>query len=164
MRRPACCSWGARTHASRVALPRSSAAIRSATNVASSTSSIINVPPAQVITTTRSPSGTETGTKESDPRARSNNAQPHHRLPGSQSFMGSTRANGTPTSASDRTRISPHAQASPRQGPVNSLLRNESDQIASHMTCVRPTGKCHASMRGPLETPIGKTGLVSMRM
>ncbi len=56
------------------------------------------------------------------------------------------------------------AQASPRQGPVNSLLRNESDQIASHMTCVRATGKCHPSMRGPLETPVGKTGLVSMRV
>jgi hypothetical protein len=52
-----------------------------------------------------SPAGTEQGWKESDPRARSDNAQPHHRLPGSNSKTGSLRQE-PPTSASDCTRFS----------------------------------------------------------
>ena len=48
-----------RTHASRTAWPRSSAAIRSTTSSASSTSSIFDILPAQPITTRRSPAGTE---------------------------------------------------------------------------------------------------------
>src|SRR5262249_30103924 len=72
---------------------------------ASSTSSIAKTLPTQLTTTRRSPAGTEQGWKESDPRARSDNAQPHHRLPGSNSKTGSLRQE-SPTSASDRTRFS----------------------------------------------------------
>jgi hypothetical protein len=72
-------------------LPGSSAATRSTTRSASSTSSIAKTLPTQLTTTGRSPAGTEQGWKESDPRAHSHNAQPHHRLPGSNSKTGSLR-------------------------------------------------------------------------
>src|SRR5262249_7795493 len=80
-------------------------ATRSTTRSASSTSSITKTLPTQLTTTRRSPAGTEQGWKESDPRAHSDNAQPHHRLPGSNSKTGSLRQE-SPTSASHPTRFS----------------------------------------------------------
>src|SRR5262249_29452806 len=94
---------------------------RSTTRSASPTSSITRILPEKPITTRRSPAGTEQGWKESYPRAHGNNAQPHHRLPGSNSKTGSLRQE-TLSSASDRARFS-RMRGRPRRGPGNSKLR-----------------------------------------
>src|ERR1700736_2774438 len=86
------------------------------TRPASSTSSIANTLPAYPIQRGGRPQEPNRDGRESDPRARSDNAQPHHRLPGSNSKTGSLKNGLTAprnTDLGERPHpIFPHARAS----------------------------------------------------
>src|SRR6185295_8673012 len=90
------------------------------------------------------------GMERDRPRARSNNAQPHHRLPGSHSFTGSPAPSNHDFGERPRPNF-PACASVPKAGPHDSF-----EMSHSHFACHPKVGRRrHASSARPGQDPTG---------